>query len=246
MDFILGDPHMSLQSERHHFIEKVWSLAETWFCLTPPSQPIQISTLPALTNDYVTFGCFGNLSKMNDQVVKTWSKILQRVPNSKLFLKSEQLVDPKMSNAVQRRFISQDISADRLILEGPSSRTAYYEAHNRIDMVLDTFPYPGGTTSVDALWMGVPVLTLKGDRFLSHLGESIATNAGQTNWIAQDSDDYINKAISFVSDIQSLAALRGSLRDQVLRTPLFDSQRFARNFGDALWGMYASVGFPDK
>ena len=241
MDFILGDPHMSPQNERHHFTEKVWSLAETWLCLTPPGQPIQISTLPALTNDYVTFGCLGNLSKMNDQVFKTWSDVLQRVPNSKLFLKSGQLGDPQMIDAVQRRFISQDISADRLILEGPSSRTAYYEAYNRIDMILDTFPYPGGTTSVDALWMGVPVLTLKGDRFLSHLGESIATNAGQTDWIAQDCDDYVNKAIALVSDIQSLAALRGSLRDQVLRTPLFDTQRFARNFGDALWGMYASA-----
>jgi len=244
MDFILGDPHMSPQSEQHHFTEKVWSLAETWFCLTPPSQSVQISTLPALTNDYVTFGCFGNLAKMNDQVVKTWSDVLQRVPNSKLFLKSGQLLDTKMIDAVQGRFISQDISVDRLILEGPSSRTAYYEAHNRIDMILDTFPYPGGTTSVDALWMGVPVLTLKGDRFLSHLGESIATNAGLTNWIAQDCDDYINKAITFVSDIQSLAAIRGSLRAQVLRTPLFDTQRFARNFSDALWGMYASVGSP--
>ncbi|CAE6691070.1 hypothetical protein [Candidatus Nitrotoga fabula] len=104
-------------------------------------------------------------------------------------------------------------------------------------MVLDTFPYPGGTTSVDALWMGVPVLTLRGDRFLSHLGESIAINAGQSNWIAQDQDDYVNKAVAFASDLQGLATIRKTLRDRVLQTPLFDNKRFARNFREALVGM---------
>jgi predicted O-linked N-acetylglucosamine transferase (SPINDLY family) len=105
-------------------------------------------------------------------------------------------------------------------------------------MVLDTFPYPGGTTSSEALWMGVPVLTLKGDRFLSHLGESIAHNAGQANWVAEDLDDYVNKAVAFASDLRYLVNMRATLRDRVLQTPLFDVERFAKNFGEALWGMF--------
>src|SRR5665647_3677724 len=86
--------------------------------------------------------------------------------------------------------------------------------------------------------MGVPVLTLKGDRFLSRLGESIAHNAGQANWIAEDLDDYVNKAVAFTSDLQHLANIRATLRDRVLQTPLFDAERFAKNFGETLWGMF--------
>lgn len=238
MDYFLGDPYMSPQSDQHHFTEKIWNLAETWLCLTAPAQPILPSSLPALTNHYVTFGCLGNLSKMNDQVVKLWATILQKVPHSKLLLKSRQLADSKVISDVRNRFAMHEISIDRLVLEGSSSRTEYFQTYNKIDIVLDTFPYPGGTTSVDALWMSTPVLTLKGNRFLSRLGESIATNAGQTNWIAQDHDDYVNKAIKFASDIQTLAILRNTLRDRVLKTALFDTRRFAKNFEDALHGMW--------
>ena len=86
--------------------------------------------------------------------------------------------------------------------------------------------------------MGVPVLTLKGNRFLSHLGESIAINAGNSDWIAADVSDYVNKAVQFASDLDRLAQLRSTLRDRVLRSPLFDTPRFAKSFGEALWGMW--------
>jgi len=86
--------------------------------------------------------------------------------------------------------------------------------------------------------MGVPVITKKGDRFIAHNGESIAHNAGQADWIAEDLDDYVNKAVTFASDVQHLASIRAALRDRVLQTPLFDAERFAKNFGEALWGMF--------
>ena len=105
-------------------------------------------------------------------------------------------------------------------------------------MVLDTFPYPGGTTSVDSLWMGVPVLTLKGNRVLSHLGESIAYNSGNSDWIALDGEDYVKKAVRFASDLDLLAQLRSTLRDRVLMSPLFDTARFGKNFGEALREMW--------
>lgn len=238
MDYFIGDPYMSPENEHHHFTEKVWNLQETWLCLTPPDPSITISPPPLLKNGYITFGCFGHLSKMNKEVIKLWATILQRILNSKLFLKAKQLSDAKVIADVQHQFAKYGITADRLIFEGPSSRDEYLKAYNQIDMVLDTFPYPGGTTSSEALWMGVPVLTLKGDRFLSHIGESIAHNSYRTEWIAADKNDYINKAVSFSSDPQLLARIRAEQREMILQAPLFDTKSFTRNFEKALWSMF--------
>lgn len=238
IDYFLGDPIMSPKKEDRFFSEKIWNLPETWLCLTPPILPRLVANLPALSNKYITFGCFGNLSKMNDQVVNIWAAILRKHPHSKLFLKSKQLADPKIIDDVQRRFFSHGITVHQLTLEGPNSRVAYLEAYNRVDMVLDTFPYPGGTTSIDALWMGVPVLTLKGNRFLSRLGESIVTTAGLPQWIAEDHNDYVSKATAFASDIETLAHIRATLREHVALTALFNEQQFAKNFEKALRGMW--------
>ena len=238
MDYFLGDPQMSPKNEINHFTEKSWSLAETWLCLKPPVHLASVSVLPALKNGFLTFGSFANLSKMNDHVVDTWASVLRRIPASKLLLKSNQLGDPGQIEEVKNRFQKFNVSTERLILEGPESRESYFQAYHRVDIVLDTFPYPGGTTSVDSLWMGVPVLTLKGNRFLSHLGETIAINSGNSDWISSDVDDYVNKAVQFASNFNRLAQLRSVLRERVLNSPLFDTQRFAKNFGDALWGMW--------
>jgi protein O-GlcNAc transferase len=234
MDYFLGDPIMSPKEESHHFSERICNLPEVWLCATPPAFRTHISDLPALKSGHITFGCFGNLSKINDQVVSVWSLIFQQMPKSILFLKSKQLADPAVVRDVYRRFAERGMESHRLILEGPSERSSYFEAFRRIDMTLDTFPYPGGTTSVDSLWMGVPVLTLRGDRFLARLGESIAVNAKQPEWIAEDHSDFVRKAVVLASDLQSLAATRANLREQVLRSPLFDSHRFAHGFGVAL------------
>jgi predicted O-linked N-acetylglucosamine transferase (SPINDLY family) len=239
MDFFIGDPVMLPEDEVEHFTEKVWPLAETWLCLAPPAELVPIEQLPALKNGYVTFGCFGNLVKMNDAVVELWAQVLQKLPSSKLRLKAKQLAETRVAEAVLGRFGEHGITQDRLILERPTTHQDYFAAYNRVDMVLDTFPYPGGTTSVDALWMGVPVLTLKGERFLSHLGESIAINSGQSAWIAQDAQDFVTKAVAFAGDLEGLAALRKNLRGQVLSSPLMDAPRFAQNFANAIQGMWA-------
>ena len=99
-------------------------------------------------------------------------------------------------------------------------------------------PYPGGTTSYEALWMGVPILTMRGDKYISHLGESIMHHAGLPDWVAADEDDYVAKAVAFASDLESVAGLRAGLRQQVLASPLFDAPLFARSIEDALWGMW--------
>lgn len=143
-----------------------------------------------------------------------------------------------MRRSVVERFATHGIDAGRLILEGAAPRSELLAAYSRVDIALDPFPYPGGTTSVEALWMGVPVLSLAGDRFLSHIGESILQNSGLPEWIATDTEDYVVCAIAHVRDPQCLATLRNGLRQQVLASPIFDAPRFARHFEAALRGMW--------
>ena len=241
MDYILGDPFVTPQSEAHHFTEKIWQLPESYLCFTPPNRNLAVCSLPALNNDFLTFGCFNNLSKMTDEVVSVRADILHAVPNSKLFLKDKQLGYQSSRDRVLSRFASFGIAEHRLILEGKSSREEYLACYHRVDIALSPFPYGGGTTSVEGLWMGVPVITKKGNHFLSHLGESIAHNSNLSDWIAEDSEDYIAKAIEFSSDLSALEMLRHSLRENLPKTPLFDLPRFANNFEKALWEMRDSI-----
>ena len=238
MDFILANPYVIPPEEEGHFTEKVWRLPQTSLCFTPPSLPLEVSSLPALANGYITFGCFNTMAKMNERVILVWSDILKQVPGSKLFLKAKQFADQKVVSDVLAAYGKHGIPPERLIMEGPSKREAYLAAYNRMDIALDPFPFPGGTTSVEGLWMGVPVLTLKGDRFISHQGEAIAHNVGLTDWIAEDTDDYVAKAVQLSTDIQSLATLRSTLRPQLLNSPMCDAKRFARHFEEAMWGMW--------
>ena len=239
MDYILGDPYVTPETEAHHFSEKIWRLPETYLCFTPPQFEIEVKPLPALVNGFITFGCFNNLTKLNDSVLALWAKVLAVLPNAKLFLKTKQLADPLVVQNMLQRFDRVGVTADRLILEGPSPRADYFESYNKVDIALDPFPFPGGTTSVEGLWMGVPVVTLKGERFISHNGETIAHNAWQANWIANDANDYVRLALEAASDLEKLARERAWLREQVLASPLFDAPRFARNFEAALLAMAA-------
>lgn len=240
MDYLIGDPYVTPPDEEDHFREKIWRLPETYLCFNPPDMSPDVNALPALSDRIITFGCFNKLAKMNDAVVSTWARVLREVPKSRLFLKTDVLNDRLVREEVCRRFAQSGIQACRLMLEGSSPRAELLEAYSRVDIALDPFPYPGGTTSVEALWMGVPVITRRGDRFLSHVGETIVHNAGLSGWIAVDDDDYVAKAVAYASDLERLSALRAGLRQQVLASPLFDALRFARHLENALWQMWQS------
>lgn len=238
IDYVLGDRHVTPTGEAAQYTESLWRLPDSYLCFTPPAVPVTVGPLPALSAGVVTFGCFNTLIKMNDAVVASWARVLHAVPQSRLFLKAHQLGDEETHRQTVTRFAAQEIAEDRLILEGKSPLSVMFEAYNRVDMVLDPFPFPGGTTSTQALWMGVPVLTRKGDRFLAHLGETVVTTAGLPEWVAADDADFLAKAVAFASDLPRLAALRAALRGTVMASPLFDARRYARNLEDALWGMW--------
>ena len=238
IDYLIADPWTLPESEEIYFTETIWRLPDTRLCFTPPDVSVTIRPLPALTENQITFGCFNNLNKMGDAVVALWARVLAAVPNSRLFLKAGQLYQPLARSSVIERFNQLGIDSARLVLEGPESRANYLAAYNRVDIALDPFPYTGGTTTAEALWMGVPVLTLSGEHFLSRQGLGLLMNAGLTEWVASDPDDYVARAVSHASNLEKLATLRSRLREQVLASPIFDAASFATHFDGALRSMW--------
>ena len=202
MDYLLGDPHVTPSQDDDHFTEKIWRLPETRWCFTPPDADIEVSAPPALEQGYVTFGCFNNLAKINDKVVQLWTKVLEAIPNSRLLLKAKQLRDQTARKSIIQRFAALGINSKRISLEEPEDRQKYFAAYNQIDITLDPFPFTGGTTSVESLWMGVPLITLAGDSLISRQGVGVLTNAGLPEWIADDEESYLAKAIIFTSDLE--------------------------------------------
>lgn len=240
IDFIIGDEFVTPPEEEIHFVERVWRLPSTYICFTPPHFDIRVGSLPANSNKIITFGCFNKISRMTDEVVAVRAEILRQVPDSKLFLKDQHLAHEKRRKQVASRFAAHGISANRLILEGSDNREQYLQCYNRVDIGLSPFPYGGGTTLAESLWMGTPVIVRKGNYFLSHIGESILNAAGLSDWVATSNEEFINKAVAFSKEISSLSELRQKLRKQVLSSTLFDAKSFASNFEKAAWGMVAS------
>lgn len=242
MDYLLADEVGVPPPHRAHFSEEVLYLPETRLCYTAPALSIDVSPLPALSNGFITFSCFQNLSKIGERVLDAWSRVLAALPGARLRLQAKQYADPVLKERFVDRCRLRGIDASRLLICENTPREAYFSAHNEVDVILDTFPYPGGTTTCDALWMGVPTLTLAGDTLLARQGASLMTAAGLPEWVATSEEDYVERAIAFSSDTAALAALRAGLRQQVLASPLFDAARFARHLENALWDMWRAKG----
>ena len=237
IDYILVDPWTVLNEEERHFSEKFWFLPETRLCFSIPEQAPEVSALPALSRQYLTFGCFNKVPKISPETITTWSRILLALPDSRLFLKAEQLKDAPVREQLAAQFSALGVHPGRLRMEGYTPRASYLEAYCQVDIALDPFPFSGGTTSIEAMWMGVPVLTLAGAKLVARQGVGIMMNAGLPEWVALDQIDYVQRAIAYAQDWQALALLRAGLRDRIRRSPMFDGPRFARKFESALVAM---------
>jgi len=238
MDYLLADEVGVPETQRELFTEKLWYLPDTRLCFTPPETALPVSTLPALKNNYITFGCFQNLAKVSDDVLMAWAHILACLPGAKLRWQCKQFESHAVVAQLARRLQHCGIDIDRVALYGSVPRDAYLQAHAEVDLILDTFPYPGGTTTCEAMWMGVPTLTLAGATLLSRQGASLLTAAGLKEWVVADVTDYVDKAIAFARNVPELARLRLELRQKVSASPVFDAVRFASNLESALWGMW--------
>jgi predicted O-linked N-acetylglucosamine transferase (SPINDLY family) len=234
MDYLVADRFHVPPGSEHHYRERVLRLPDGYVCYDPPAEAPEVGPLPAAERGHVTFGCFNNLTKITPEVLAVWAQIVRRVPGSRLVLLS-----PALDSAVARQRTAAQFAAaggdrDRLELRGTTPWGLVLKAYNTIDVALDPFPYSGGLTTCEALWMGVPVVTCPGETFASRHSLSHLTNAGLTETLAADRREYVERAVRLAGDLPHLAALRAGLRDQMARSPLCDGARFAGHLSHCL------------
>ncbi|HSZ59792.1 MAG TPA: tetratricopeptide repeat protein [Tepidisphaeraceae bacterium] len=230
MDYRLGDRYMDPPDNDRFHTEKTLRLSGSYFCYDPMGADLPVNPLPALKRNAITFGSMNNFSKVNDRVLQLWSRVLGAVPDSHLLV----LAPPGIARRrLSDRMQSLGISLNRLEFEGHRPRLPYMELFHRIDICLDTFPYTGHTTTLDALWMGVPVVTLPGATSVSRGAMSILSHL-QMPWLAaQSPEEYVTTATNLAGDLPRLRELRATLRDRLAASPLMDGASFARSFADA-------------
>ncbi|MFM2403451.1 MAG: hypothetical protein RL223_1331 [Pseudomonadota bacterium] len=242
MDAVLADAQCVPPGEERWFSERVVRLAGSRLCFSAPDDAPPPSPLPCLTRPHFTFGSYQELAKINDEVLALWARVLQAVPHARLRLQSARLAQADVREAFIARALRAGLPAARLELHGPMDRAAYLASHAEVDVLLDTFPYPGGTTTCEALWMGVPTLTLATPGMLGRQGEGLMKAAQLPRWVARDADDYVAKAVRCASPRPGvragLAELRAGLRDHLPGTALFDGARHADDWARTLRALW--------
>ena len=233
IDYIIVDPYVISDKEKKLFSEKLLFMPET-FQNIKIKENVKILDKNENKKD-VIFGCFNRFSKINDEVINIWSKILEKNKSAKIFLKSKEFSDIYFKKKIIQKFKHYKINEEQIILDGKEySREEFMNLYNKIDIMLDTFPYSGITTSIEGIWMGVPLLTLVGKRYYSRIGYSINNNLKLNDWNVFNKNDYVRTALSKAGNYKDLIKLKASLRDRIEASPIFDSDSFARNFEDLL------------
>ncbi len=234
MDWFITDRWETPPGFEPFYAERLLRLTDGYVCYSPPADAPDVAPLPLLQNGFVTFGCFNNLAKITPAVVATWASILRRLGTSRMILKSHPFNDEATRDRVRAAFAEHGVAAERIELQGASPHRRFLAEYGRVDLVLDPFPYSGGLTTCEALWMGVPVVTLPGETFASRHSTSHLCNIGLHDWVAADRDAYAALAADKVCDPAALAELRSGMRARMSASPLCDGLRFGRNLGAAL------------
>lgn len=235
MDFIIADKNLIYESEHNLYREKILYLPNIWNCHSGINFKRSFNEAPSTQNNNITFGSFNNFNKISDNVIKTWSEILKTVKNSKLILKSSS---PTMTSSLSNKFEKENVLESIEFEPHVKNFDEHMRHYKKIDIALDTFPYNGVTTSFEAIWMGVPVLTMQGYNFNSRCGESINKNLNLNCLIAKDEQDYILKAKEF-SNYDKLSKIRKKIFDDAFLSPLFDEKNFSKDFFNLLKSVYS-------
>lgn len=222
--------------------EKLLRLKNGFLCYRPLEDSPEIGVSPRLTNGYVTFGSFNNISKMSPGVIAVWARILRKVVNSRLLLKCHNFADHATAERFVGYFADFGITRDRIEVRPvvPDTR-GHLAVYNEIDIALDTFPYNGTTTTFEALWMGVPVITLSGDRHAARVGASILARLGLHDLVALSVNEYINLAERLAYNVNRLEKLHSSIRRDLAESCLCNAELFAEEFGTVLEHMILSL-----
>jgi predicted O-linked N-acetylglucosamine transferase (SPINDLY family) len=187
------------------------------------SPPVAVAP-PSAKKGFITFGAFHQAAKISRSARRLWSRILAEVPDSRLLVAG--VASARARDDLRRDLRAPGIGEERINIVPYTSLQEYLRAFEGVDIALDAMPYSGGTTTCDALWMGVPVVTVPGSRSVSRSATSVLSTLGLTDWIAADAEDYVRRAVRFAGETQRLAELRGSLRERMRASPLMDEQRF--------------------
>lgn len=240
MDYFVTDPMSSPPGQERYFVERLVRLPATRFCYEPPEFLPEVRALPASSRGHVTFGSLNSLAKLNERVLALWARILAAVPGARLVLQAAALNDPLVQRGVRERAARHGIAAERLDLRRFVPVEEAADAYHEIDIALDPFPFCGGMTSLDALWMGVPVVTLPQAMIAGRQTASMLANLGLPELVAADEEDYVAIAVGLAGDLDRVAALRSGLRERFRRSPLADYDRFTRDLERAFAGMWAA------
>jgi protein O-GlcNAc transferase len=238
IDYMIADRFVVPAEHETLYSEKPYRLPDSYLCFTPPGLPVAVDELPALRNGFITFGSCNNVLKLNRRVIDLWSQLLRAMPQARLLLRHSFLSVAPVREEIARQFADCGVAAERLDLRPGTDRAGLLATYNDIDIALDPFPYGGGTTTAEALWMGVPVVSLRGDRFCGRVSESMLATVGLPGLVAADTAAYIATANALATDLPNLAALRSRLRTMVVGSPLCDADRFTRNLEAAYRAMW--------
>ena len=229
VDYFLTDDNLNAKEE--YFTEKLISLPHSHFCYMPLKNVPPVQEAPCVKNDYITFGSFNNLTKVNDDVLTVWHAIMEAVPNSHLLLKGSLVDNSEGKQLFLQRLDALNFDLSRVELRGISKdyMTEYFD----MDIALDTFPYPGGGTTCDALYMGVPVITLMDGSHGGNFGGSILKNVGLEFACAENVNEYVEKAVAIAGDRDLLNALHLGLRNMMLSSKIMDVTGYMKEYEDS-------------
>jgi protein O-GlcNAc transferase len=245
MDYLIADRWHVREGAEGNYTESILRLPNGYICYEPPDYVPEVGPLPFEKNGCITFGCFNNSAKINGDVVMAWAEILNAAPRSRLFLKYADMDTEAIRSRLLDQFSERKIEQSRLQIEGYSPHIELLARYNDVDIALDTFPYSGGLTTCEALWMGVPVITKPGETFASRHSLSHLSNVGVPELVATDLQGYVAKAIELANDASRLASLRAGLRERMAKSPLCDGEMFAADFTAAMqkiWKEWCSAG----
>lgn len=235
IDYVLTDALLDPpgQTEQLHS-ERLLRLPDCHACFAPPADAPEVAALPMAQAGRVTFGCFNNFAKIRYDIIETWAGLLRDLPDSRLLLKSSSAIDRALKDRLPEALTAYGVSRDRIEVHGRSdSYTDHLRMYGRVDVALDTYPYCGATTTCEALYMGVPVVTVAGQARVSRMGLSLLTNLGLPQLVAQSFEEYQQMAIRLAGDPRQLADLRAGLRQRLLSSPIAQAQRFTRQLETA-------------
>lgn len=228
---LIGDAHVIPPAEEAHYGERIMRVGGSYLTFEVAYPVPDVASPPVTRSAHLTFGSLASLHKITPEVVAAWSSILQQTPGTTLLFRNSSLSSDANRAFLANRFAAQGITPDRLILEGPAEHSEFLATYDRIDIALDTFPYNGGTTTTEALWQGVPIITFPGDRWVSRTSTSILREAGLSEFVADDLPGYVALAvqIAHADDTPArLADLRAAMRTRLQRSSVCDTPAFAR------------------